>query len=207
MRSVWAIGTLMALCVSAGAQTLPSKTIPLSGTDSKGCNAADTPEVADCLVSRPDTKVAFRLVWGKGDVVTQSIVLRVEVQDKNHGLLNAYEFHGRTPSLAGSVRLTPGDIADLLRAEMTSDFWDQPEKGAPAVSGSDGPDGMVTLDMCMWDGMTLAGVEAGRRLVLSRNCASDKTDPKVMAFTRTLIHVAQSHFPRLALDPKFWSGL
>jgi hypothetical protein len=192
MRAGWAIGTLLAMSVCASAQTLPDKPIPPSWIDSKGCNAADMVEVADCLVSRPDTRIAFRLVWGKGDVVTQSIVLRVEIQDQSNGLLKAYEFRGRTLSLAGSVRLTPDDIANLLRAEAASDFWAH---------------GMETINICLWDSMTVAGVEAGRRLVLSRNCTSDKTDPKVMGFSRAFIHVARAHFPNLAADPKFWSGL
>ncbi|HWY61980.1 MAG TPA: hypothetical protein VNW15_08795 [Rhizomicrobium sp.] len=206
MRSVWAIGTLMALCVCAGAQTLPGKAIPPSGTDSKGCNAVDTVAVADCLVSKPGTKIAFRLVWGRGEFAarSQSIVLRFEIQDGSNGLLKAYEFHGRTPSFAGGVRLTPDDIAGLLRAEAASDFWDQSEA---RNSSSEEHNGIVSVPICVGDGLTLAGVEADRRLTLVRDCPSDKTDPKVIAFSRALVQIARKHFASLAADAEFWSGL
>jgi hypothetical protein len=200
MRSVRVLAILLVLCLSANAQGLPGKAIAPSGIDSKGCAAVDTITVADCLVSQPYTKIAFRLVWDMGDGVTETIVLRAEVQNRSNGVLKAYEFHRRIPFLAGSVRLTPDDIAGLLGAEAASDFWAQPQASPP----SEQHDGIVSLAICAGDGLSLAGVEADRRLVVTRPCPSEKTDPKLLAFARALIHAAQKHFPRLAADPKFW---
>ena len=155
-------------------------------------------------VTDKDTRLAFRLIWGRGDRKNETIVLRFEIQSPIRGFFAVHQEGNGHIFLDGRAPLTSDDIAAVVRASARQQFWTLANKAeTPSLPNKDG----VEQVLICYDGFTLAGMKSGVRQVLSRRCPMQgKPDPAV-DLARAFLKIARKHFPDWATEKDFWGDV
>jgi hypothetical protein len=216
----WGLAILLSLALSSDAvaqPALPEKPILPNLQEAVYCEgygflekdacgilaAANEPQLP---VTNADTKLAFRLSWSRGgEFINQAIMLRFEIQSATKGFLEAFAMRSGSRVGIGSEEITPAEIGTVLDAASKAGFWALPLTGGTPLS-ENGPGGVEITNLCR-HGLTLSGVELERRKVLERRCPTDKTDPALLQFARTLVRIAQRYRSWVAADAEFWPDI
>lgn len=205
-------GVAVLLAVNVHAAPLPPEPIVDHWSINDACKTYDFLEGSEnCVfleslgeppypVTRKDTRLAFRLMWGKGDRINEDITLRIEIQDNSNAQLYVYQGTRRVTLLRGETQLSPQDIADVLDVEDKSQFWKQTAARDRIIRRADG----VELICPGWNELTVSGMRGSAKLVVDRWCPDDDLDGKVLLFARTLLRIAHEHFRDLGNDRDFW---
>jgi hypothetical protein len=197
---------------AASAPALPNKAAGLWGRDGIDCRDfgyVEGPSHCDWLqalgeptwpVTDADTKLAVRMIWGVGDRNSTATV-RFEIQSTDSGTLWVHEGTGLEPRyhwLDAMVRLTSKEIVDLLAAEQAADIWSKPYDLPSLVPKGPPKDGGIETVFLCYDYLTIVEAREGNSKVVEGACADPAPNKDVLAYARTMMSIAQHHFPDFA---------